>query len=69
MNINFKLSWAGVYRVFRVADQLIKIGGELTDFDINTYRHLYSQCDNEQRKHLEDNFRYITGIIFDSIYN
>lgn len=51
-----KINYASVFRLFRVADKLITAGGELSDFEINTYKYMYNQLNDDQKSHLQEAF-------------
>lgn len=56
MENNIKINYASVFRLFRVADKLITASGELSDFEINTYKYMYNQLNDDQKNHLQEAF-------------
>ena len=50
-----------VFRIFQVTDKLINSGGELSDLEINTYRYMYSQLNDDQKNHLKEAFNDTLG--------
>lgn len=48
----FNMSWVGVCRVFNVAYTSAKLKVGLTAGEINTYKYLFDQCNDDQKGHL-----------------
>lgn len=61
MEDNIKINYASVFRLFRVADKLIIDGSELSDFEINTYKYMYNQLNDDQKSHLQEAFNDTLG--------
>lgn len=53
---NFEITWVGIFRVFRVADKLISQGGELSQFDIYTYKFLFEQLGDDEKEYIIGKF-------------
>lgn len=60
-NYNFEINWVTINRIFRVANKFLELGGELDEFELNSYRFMYSQCDDLQKQHLQKHFGDLTG--------
>lgn len=53
---DYKLTWVGINRVFRVAHNLVRQGGELSRLDKNTYVYLFNQLSDVEKDHIIRNF-------------
>lgn len=53
---DFTSSWPGVHRAISVAYRLVELGGELTTGEMNSYRYLIGQANEEQKALLFERF-------------
>lgn len=53
---SFELSWGGINRLFRVAERLLELGGELDKFEMATYRYMLHQLDEFRIEHLAEKY-------------
>lgn len=60
----FRLTWIGLSRVFRMANNYIKTENELNDFDLNTFRYLFNQCTNEEKSFLKTKYNQLYNALF-----